>query len=156
MFIRRINGRPSLNNHLVALNMCQVCRPRSSVGCSTRPACFASTRHWRPLCFPWNSFHGPSLTVSSWSLEVEQRSRVGRGDEKGNSKLWTLGRDVVRERAAVCSLLGRHGTSEKFKQIGHHSFQAGIVVVLHKHCSYLGEVHADLATKPLTPLNINI
>ena len=33
---------------------------------------------------------------------MEQRSRVRRGDEKGNSKLWTVSRDVVRERAAVC------------------------------------------------------
>ena len=48
------------------------------------------------------------------SQEVEKWSRVGRGGEKGNSKLGTLGRDVVWERAAVCTLLGRHNSSEKF------------------------------------------
>ena len=48
------------------------------------------------------------------SQEVEKWSRVGRGGEKGNSKLGTLGRDVVWERAALSTLLGRHGTSEMF------------------------------------------
>ena len=33
---------------------------------------------------------------------MEKRSRVRRGHEKGNSKLWTVSRDVVREWAAVC------------------------------------------------------
>ena len=123
MFIRRINGRPSLNNHLVALYMCQVWRPRSSVGCSTRPACFASTRHWQPLCSPWNSFHGPSLTVSSWSLEVEQRSRVGRGDEKGNFKLWT---EISCRNRQLCACCWDVLAALKCSQIIRHHYKASL------------------------------